>query len=131
MSSITRAFNAFGGKLMARSGRVAILGTTGAKSGKRREAPVGILRRPDGSIVVAAGGDGRAWPANLRADPRCTLDIKGTRETYIAALLEGAERDDAIAAFVAAMGRIASNTKWTDVFALRAVADGEAAPIAS
>jgi deazaflavin-dependent oxidoreductase (nitroreductase family) len=139
MSSIARRFNAIGGKLMARSGRIAILGTTGAKSGKRREAPVGILRRPDGAIVIAAGGDGRGWPANLRAHPTCTLDIKGTREAYVASLLEGAERDDAIRAFVAAMGRVASNTKWTDVFVLRgvadaddgAVADGEAGPAAS
>lgn len=127
MSSIARRFNAIGGKLMARSGRIAILGTTGAKSGKRREAPVGILRRPDGALVIAAGGDGRGWPANLRAHRTCTLDIKGTREAYVASLLDGAERDDAIRAFVAAMGRIASNTKWTDVFVLRAVADGDAA----
>jgi len=131
VSSITRTFNAIGGKLMARSGRIAILGTTGAKSGKRREAPVGILRRPDGGIVIAAGGEGRGWPANLRAHPTCTLDIKGTRSTYVASLLDGAERDDAIRAFVVAMGRIASNTTWTDVFVLRAVADGEAGPAAS
>jgi len=131
MSSITRRFNAIGGKLMARSGRVAILGTTGAKSGRRREAPVGILRRSDGTIVIVAGGEGRSWPANLRANPGCTLDIQGKRGSYVASLLEGPERDDAIRDFVAAMGRVASNTQWTDVFVLRAVADGEAAPVPS
>ena len=132
MSSITRRFNAIGGKLMARSAAGSrSSGPPARRAGSAARPRSGFIRRPDGAIVIAAGGDGRGWPANLRADPRCTLDIKGTREAYVASLLDGAERDDAIRAFVAAMGRVASNTRWTDVFVLHAVSDGEAGPAAS
>jgi deazaflavin-dependent oxidoreductase (nitroreductase family) len=137
VNPLTRTFNAIGGRIMARSGRVAILGTTGAKSGKRREAPVGVLRRHDGSFVIVAGGGKRGWAANLRADPSCTLDVKGARIACVATRLEGPDRDAAVAEFVAAMPRATSAASWSDAFVLRpgsstaASADGAAPPAAS
>jgi deazaflavin-dependent oxidoreductase (nitroreductase family) len=138
MNPLTRTFNAIGGRIMARSGRVAILGTTGAKSGKRREAPVGALRRPDGSVVIVAGGGKRGWAANLRADPACTLDVKGVRTACMATRLDGADRDAAVAEFVAAMPRVTSAASWGDAFVLRPgsptatpAADGAAPPATS
>jgi deazaflavin-dependent oxidoreductase (nitroreductase family) len=119
MNRVQRTFNVWGGRLMARSGSVAILATTGAKTGKRRTVPVGIMPLPDGTVVIAAGGDGRGWTANLRADPRCTLDLKGGRRTYEATQLAGEERDAAAADFSTAMGRLTRGAIWTDVFVLR------------
>jgi deazaflavin-dependent oxidoreductase (nitroreductase family) len=132
MNGMARRAYGFGGRLMARgSDRLGVLGTTGARSGRRRETALGILRRPDGTVVVAAGGAGRGWAANLRGEPRCTLDVKGRRAAYIAELLGGDARDEAVRDFVAAMGRTAGNTVWTDVFLLRPAADGAARSAAS
>jgi len=78
-------------------------------------------------VIVCAGGDGRGWAANLHADPRCTLDIKGRRSSFVAESLTGEARDAAVADFVAAMGRTAGNTVWADVFVLRPAADPGAA----
>ena len=128
MNWFQREFNLLGGRMVARSGAVAILGTTGAKTGKRRRVPVGIVRRPDGSVVIAAGGDGRAWSANLRANPRCTLDGKGSRGTYQATLLAGEERDAAAAELTEATVRITRGATWTNVYVLHPVdADAPAA----
>jgi len=58
--------------------RVAIMTTTGAKTGQPRSAPIWIY--PDGEdwvVVASRGGDKRlpGWYHNLRADPRATLQI--------------------------------------------------------
>ena len=129
MNPLKRAFNAVGGRLMARSGRVAILGTTGARTGRHREVPVEFVARPDGSILVGAGGKGRGWAANLRADPACTVSIKGRGSTRVAELLAGREREDAIAAFAASLGSAVTDATFADVFALRPVAGSSTAAV--
>ena len=55
-NALTRAFNSIGGSLMARSGRVGILGTTGAKTGPPAGPPSGSSCAPTGrsSSVPAA-----------------------------------------------------------------------------
>jgi deazaflavin-dependent oxidoreductase (nitroreductase family) len=58
--------------------RVAIMTTTGARTGQPRSAPIWIY--PDGEdwiVVASRGGDKRlpAWFHNLRANPRATLQI--------------------------------------------------------
>ena len=131
MNAFQRWFNIMGGRMMARSGSVAILGTTGARTGKRRTVPVGIMPRPDGSIIIAAGGDGRGWTANLRANPRCTLDLKGGRRTFDATQLAGEERDTAASEFSVALGRLMRGATWTDVFVLRPTDVDAAAPPAA
>ncbi len=119
MNRIGRAFNAVGGAFMVRMGWVASLGTTGARSGLPRTAAVGFLQRADGSVLIAAGGTGRAWAANLRAHPACTLTIRGRRHAYVAAAQSGADRDTALAELVASMPRNFRDASWTDVFVLR------------
>jgi deazaflavin-dependent oxidoreductase (nitroreductase family) len=121
MNRVGRAFNALGGALLVRTGRVASLGTTGAKTGLARTAAVGFLARADGSVIVGAGGTGRAWAANLRANPGCTLAIRGRRGAYVATALDAADRDAALAELVGSMPRSLRGATWSDVFLLRPV----------
>lgn len=118
MNVFTRTFNAIGGGLMARSGRVGILGTNGRRSGQRRTAPVGYVLRPDGTIAIGAGGQARAWAANLPATPSCTFSIKGAEGRYRARRLESAERETALVEMTAKIGRPAERASWADVFEL-------------
>ena len=119
MNPFSRFFNSVGGSLMARSGRVGILGTTGAKTGKPRRAPIGFVARPDGSILIGSGSPtNRGWTANLKANPACTFEIKGTTRGYRARLVGPAEREAALAELTARMGRVAGRTAWGDLFVL-------------
>jgi deazaflavin-dependent oxidoreductase (nitroreductase family) len=118
-SAIARAFNAIGGSLMARSGRVGILGTTGARTGKPRSAPLGYVARADGTVVVGSGRpENRGWVVNLRADPACTFAIKGDERRYRGRLLAGDEREAALAELRATVGSVAERMTWGDVFLL-------------
>jgi deazaflavin-dependent oxidoreductase (nitroreductase family) len=119
MNPLAKAFNAVGGTIMVRTGKVARLGTTGSKSGRPRSAAVGYLRRADGTVLVGAGGPGRAWAANLRAHPACTLQVTGTTRSYAATGLAGADLDAAAAELTASMPGFMSSATWTEVFVLR------------
>jgi deazaflavin-dependent oxidoreductase (nitroreductase family) len=119
MNRVAKAFNALGGTVMVRTGMVANLETTGAKSGLRRTAPVGYLKRPDGSILVGAGGTGRGWAANLRADPACAIVIRGRRAACEATALQGSDRDAAAAELTSSMPGFMRNARWPEVFLLR------------
>jgi deazaflavin-dependent oxidoreductase (nitroreductase family) len=116
---LTRTFNAIGGSLMARSGRVGILGSTGARTGKPRSAPLGYVTREDGTVVVGSGRpENRGWVVNLRANPACTFRIKGTERRYRARPLAGEEREAALAELRAKVGSMAERMTWGDVFVL-------------
>jgi deazaflavin-dependent oxidoreductase (nitroreductase family) len=86
---------ASGGPLAGQS--LVILYTTGAKSGLQRRSIL-TPSRQDGDLVVAGSASGSkvdpAWIANIRANPKVTLEAGG--ETYDATgsvFAEGAERD--------------------------------------
>jgi deazaflavin-dependent oxidoreductase (nitroreductase family) len=116
---LARTFNAIGGALMARTGRVGMLGTVGAKTGLRRRTPVGYVQRADGSLLIGAGSlERRGWTANLRANPAATFSTRGTERRYRARLLAGAERDTALADLKIAIGARAERAHWGDVFVL-------------
>lgn len=119
MNPFARFFNTVGGSLMARSGRVGILGTTGARTGRPRRAPIGFVARPDGSLLVGSGSPtNRGWTANLRANPACTFQVKGTTRGYRARLVGPDEREAALAELRSRMGRVAERTDWGDLFVL-------------
>ncbi len=104
---------------MARSGRIGILGTTGAQTGLARRAPIGCVARPDGSLLIGSGSrQNRGWTANLRANPATTFSIKGVEREYLARLITGDERPAALAELRAQMGRVAERTNWGDLFVL-------------
>jgi deazaflavin-dependent oxidoreductase (nitroreductase family) len=61
---------------------VALLTTTGARSGRPRAVPLLLLPSSEGLVVIASNwGRGRtaAWERNVRADPKATLSVSGTR----------------------------------------------------
>jgi deazaflavin-dependent oxidoreductase (nitroreductase family) len=118
-NAFSRAFNSIGGSLMARSGRVGILGTTGAKTGLARRAPIGFVTRADGTILLGSGSPvNRGWTVNLKANPACTFAIKGHEVRYQARLVGPDEREAALAELKARMGSMAERATWGDLFVL-------------
>ncbi len=116
---ITRAFNSIGGSLMARSGRVGILGSTGARTGKPRSAPLGYVARADGTVLVGSGRpENRGWVVNLKANPACTFRIKSVETRYRARPLEAGEREAALVELKARVGSVGERMSWGDVFVL-------------
>ncbi|MGI5164871.1 nitroreductase/quinone reductase family protein [Spirillospora sp. CA-253888] len=86
-------------------GRLLLLTTTGARSGRPHTTPVGYLPDGDRDLVIAsAGGSPRhpAWFHNLRANPRVTVESGAFTYEADALVLEGAERDAAFARAVEA-----------------------------
>jgi deazaflavin-dependent oxidoreductase (nitroreductase family) len=116
---LTMLFNSIGGRLMARSGRVGILTSTGAKTGLRRTAPLGFVSRPDGTLLIGSGSkENRGWTANLKAHPGCTFSIKGVERRYRARLVEETARPEALEELKAKMGSYAERADWGDLFVL-------------
>ena len=73
-----------------------ILTTTGAKSGEPRVSPLGFTRDGDRWVVVGSNsGHPRApaWLANVRADPRVTVEVGTETFPAIATITTGAERE--------------------------------------
>jgi deazaflavin-dependent oxidoreductase (nitroreductase family) len=118
-SRIARTFNAIGGAFMARTGRVGILETTGAKTGLRRRAPVGYIQRADGSLLIGSGSrENRGWTLNLRANPVARFSARGKTRTYRARLVADTERAAALADLKISMGSFAERADWGDLFVL-------------
>jgi deazaflavin-dependent oxidoreductase (nitroreductase family) len=75
---------------------IAMLTTTGARTGRPRTLPVLGLRDGEDAILIASNfGRPRnpAWYHNLRADPHATIVVGGVRREVVARELEGAERE--------------------------------------
>lgn len=118
-NALTRIWNSIGGSMLVRTGRVGILGTTGARTGLPRHAHIGFVARPDGSLLIGAGTpSGHAWTANAKANPQVTFVIKGVERRYQARLVGPGERDAALAEIRAKMGGPAASANWGDLFVL-------------
>jgi deazaflavin-dependent oxidoreductase (nitroreductase family) len=118
-NAVIRLWNSIGGSILVRTGRVGILGTTGARTGLPRHAHIGFVARPDGSLLIGAGTPtGHAWTANLKANPSVTFAIKGLERRYRARLVGPDERDAVLAEIRAKMGGPAARANWGDLFVL-------------
>ena len=75
------------------------LHTTGANSGRPRDAKLMYTPDGDGRAIVAgtnfAGGRHPAWTANLRAHPDAAITVRGRRLRVRATLIPPGERDAA------------------------------------
>ncbi|MEM9465250.1 MAG: nitroreductase family deazaflavin-dependent oxidoreductase [Actinomycetota bacterium] len=95
-----------------------VLYTTGAKSGQRRETPLEAVPSTDGTWVVVGSNFARerhpAWTGNLIAHPECEIIVRGTTMAATAALLDGAEREDAWQQALAHFGGWQAYTDITD-----------------
>ena len=74
---------------------VLILGTTGARTGEHREAPLVYSRNGDAYVIIASMGGAPkhpAWYFNIVADPRVTVEVDGERFTTTARVAGESER---------------------------------------
>ena len=99
-------------------GRVLLLTTTGAKTGKKRTNPLMYLTLDDGSYAVAASAAGApkspAWFHNLSKNPNVELEVDGRRIQALAEVTEGAQRDELYEKFKQSEPRFAGYEAKTD-----------------
>ena len=112
-------------------GRLLLLTTTGARSGRSRTVPLGYL--PDGDrvlIIGSANGAARhpGWFHNVQADPRVTVEVGPFSYEGRAEVLEKADRDAMFARAVEFQPRWADyqngNPRVLPVVAVHQVAGG-------
>jgi deazaflavin-dependent oxidoreductase (nitroreductase family) len=95
---------------------LALITTTGAKTGKDRLSPVSYINDGDRVVITAtnAGMDTHPqWYHNLRANPKLTVEIGADKYEAVAVEIDGEERDRLWAALVASnrrLGRYQSKT---------------------
>ena len=74
-----------------------MLFSTGAKTGRTRQTPLGAVPLEEGRFLVVGSNFARedhpAWTANLLANPDAEIVFRGKRTPVRARLLEGAERE--------------------------------------
>jgi deazaflavin-dependent oxidoreductase (nitroreductase family) len=79
-------------------GPICLVTTTGHRTGRPRTVPLLYLPHRDDQIVVVASRGGLsehpAWYLNLRADPRATVEIGGSRRAMVARVATAEERSE-------------------------------------
>jgi deazaflavin-dependent oxidoreductase (nitroreductase family) len=73
-----------------------LLDHVGARSGKRRTAPLGYISDGDAFVVIASKGghpNNPGWFHNLRANPDTTVQVGGRRIPVRARVATAAERE--------------------------------------
>ena len=107
------------GAELAEWGKVALLETTGRKSGKPITTAVGFVEGDDGAILIAAGSDASDWALNLRAHSHCRVTIADRVGQYLANEMdEGAERSGVLVDLVLKYGTPAERLGRGPVFRL-------------
>ncbi len=86
-----------GGRVNLAAGAMplAVLASTGARSGQRRETPLGYFTDGDDVIVIASNYGGQrhpGWYHNLIAHPECELHIGPHGGAFTAQEVDGADR---------------------------------------
>jgi deazaflavin-dependent oxidoreductase (nitroreductase family) len=103
---IIKEFRANGGKVggMFQDATLALLTTTGARTGERRTVPLGYLE-VDGKPVVVASAMGAprnpGWYHNIRHDPAVTVEVGTDTYRAMAAVAEGDEYEQLFAEVLA------------------------------
>lgn len=73
-----------------------LLTTTGRKSGKPRTLPLIYQKADEGYIIIGSkGGDPKdpSWVVNLKANPKCKIQVAHDKFDVVARISEGAERE--------------------------------------
>ncbi|MCZ2128202.1 MAG: nitroreductase family deazaflavin-dependent oxidoreductase [Anaerolineales bacterium] len=107
------------GKIGGKMGRfnVALLTTTGRKSGKKVTCPLGYFERPDGYVVIASNGGAPkhpSWYHNLTSDPQAVFQAMEKVVPVTAEVLTGEERANVWRDVVAAVPMYAEYQKETE-----------------
>ncbi|HET9876853.1 MAG TPA: nitroreductase family deazaflavin-dependent oxidoreductase [Mycobacterium sp.] len=116
----TWAYKATGGKLggtFLQGAPVALLTTTGRKTGQPRVSPLLYLRDGNRVVLVASQG-GRTnnpmWYLNLKANPKVSVQIKDEVLALTARDATAAERDEYWPKLVAMYSSFEDYQSWTD-----------------
>jgi deazaflavin-dependent oxidoreductase (nitroreductase family) len=75
---------------------LALMFTTGAKSGQQRRSIVTYSTQGDGWVIAGTAGGSSvdpAWIANIRKDPNVQLELENRTFPAVAEIAEGDERD--------------------------------------
>lgn len=99
--------------------KILALTTVGAKSGQRRETPVGWFDGGDGTWLIVASANGAAknpaWYHNIAAHPDdVTIEIGDRKVAVTAEQLHGEEREAALRSIVASAPQFAGYNDKTD-----------------
>jgi len=102
----TTIYRLTGGRVGASIGgmRMLILTTTGRRSGKAHEVPLGYLIDGDSYVVIASyGGSARNpdWYLNLVSEPRAFVQVKGHKTAVTAQMADRVDRERLWAQLVA------------------------------
>lgn len=125
--NIINEFRANGGKVggMFKGAQLLLLTSTGAKSGQPRIAPLAYVTDDDKYVIIASKGGAPTnpdWYANLKANPRATIEVGTATLRVHAAEVTGNERDRLYAKMVAVMPGFAdyerNTTRKIPVFTL-------------
>jgi deazaflavin-dependent oxidoreductase (nitroreductase family) len=84
-------------------GKVGLVTTTGAKSGRPRSQPLALIDDGDGLLAIGSNYGRKkhpGWSANMLAHPECTIEFNGPPAQYRAELLTGDARASAWATAV-------------------------------
>ncbi len=88
-----------------RWGKVLLIETLGHHSGRPRQAVVGFVEAPDGSLLVAASGaDDALGPQPALAEPRCLVEREGIRLEHRAIPLDERDHHATVAALIMKYG---------------------------
>jgi deazaflavin-dependent oxidoreductase (nitroreductase family) len=108
------------GEELARWGKVALLETTGRRSGRQVRSAVGFVAEPDGALLIAAGDDAADWVRNLRAEPHCRATVGDSTAAYVAVFVDDdAQRAAAVTALILKYGTPAERLGHGPVIRLR------------
>jgi deazaflavin-dependent oxidoreductase (nitroreductase family) len=111
------------GAQLAGWGKVALVETVGRRTGRPARAAIGFIEEPDGSLLVAAGDPDADWALNLEAAPDCRVTIAERTGRYRAELLDGHERNAAIADLIVRYGTPSEGLGRGPAFRLRPAAE--------
>jgi deazaflavin-dependent oxidoreductase (nitroreductase family) len=94
-----RLYTSTGGRLTSlgrKTAPILLLTTTGRRTGRVRTTPLIYVREGEGFVVSSEDFGQRrpaAWPLNLDAEPRATVQVGSTTMTCVARRLDDAETD--------------------------------------
>ena len=114
-----RLYRRLGGRFVGRwfGGPVAVLETTGRKSGRPRATPVIYAWDGEDVIVVSANAGNprpQAWCLNLLANPDAAIVIGGDRRRVRAREVEGEERERRLAVYRSVYPKVDDYRAFTD-----------------
>lgn len=90
---------------------ITVISYRGRSSGRRLETPVEYVGSGSRITILVANPEQKQWWRNVQADSHVTLWIKGAEQSGTAAVLNGPEAAQALAAYVAARPRAAVAAK--------------------